>query len=366
MVCKNCGNNLRENEKFCTVCGTYNDTSDSIEEELKPEEEMEDDSYEEINEFELKAKAEHKEKKRPKPEVQVVEYTPKEDPYVVAYIGEDYKWIAERPFNIYALLLSWIYFLYRKMYLIGIIGLAITGIVLRISPIIVVPYIVLSMVGCGLFFNKIYLDTVERKVARIQAKSNPLDDVEAICKKKGGVNVFMPLLIFFIFLAIMLFSYFNFNMTPAKEQKYWEETSTNLANCKTICRQIYAQNQEQGETIEEMGCEITTQVGSSEKNYSIFLKINKAGTEKYILYQKISNDSYIVSGDTDQIEQLEEYKKAQVLRESDQEFLQVSKDLPNTYATLKDDSDYEDKLISKYANTSAKTHFIFIKDDLFQ
>ena len=35
MVCSNCGNTLKENEKFCTLCGTYNDPSNSLESDVK-------------------------------------------------------------------------------------------------------------------------------------------------------------------------------------------------------------------------------------------------------------------------------------------------------------------------------------------
>ena len=46
--------------------------------------------------------------------------------------------------------------------------------------------------------------------------------------------------------------------------------------------------------------------------------------------------------------------------------LQISKDLPNTFQTLRDDANYEDNLISKNANTKPKTHFVFTKDDIYQ
>ena len=158
MICRNCGNTLKENEKFCTLCGTYNDPSvppeendfDSPNQEMKfirkNEEQDPDDSYMAPDISEENYEEE--------------DYSSKDDPDVVAYIGEDYKWIAKRPFNIYALLFSWIYFLYRKLYLIGIIGLVVTGIVIKFLPFLLIPCVILSMVGCGLFFNKIYLAKV--------------------------------------------------------------------------------------------------------------------------------------------------------------------------------------------------------------
>ena len=66
------------------------------------------------------------------------------------------------------------------------------------------------------------------------------------------------------------------------------------------------------------------------------------------------------------IEDLEKTKEKYGLADSDQEFLDTSKDLPNKFDALKDDASYEDKAILNGKDTKEKTHFRFNKDDLYR
>ncbi len=365
MLCKNCGNQLREGEKFCTVCGTYNDPDDiddSLDENAVPLENQ-------LNEFELKGKSveQPKEKKKKKKKKKPVreEVVREDDPYVVAYIGEDYKWIAERPFNIYALLLSWIYFLYRKMYLIGILGLILTGFIIKVFPDIIIPYIVLVMLGTGIFFNKIYLDTVNRKVKKIEKNAKNLDNIESICRKKGGVNVFVPLLVFFIFLIVMLLSYVNISIPFFRTSKYQNENNLNKANCKSIGIQVYEDinKKERIGDLEEFVCEIDL---GPKKLYDLYYKLNYNGSTRYIYFEDTVSEEYLLKADTDYIDELEQTQKEFDLTDSDKDFLQQSRELKNKYSSLKDESDYEDTLIKKDKEIKEKTHFIFTKDDIYK
>ena len=363
MKCKNCGNDLRAGERFCTNCGTYNDPSE-VEEKpskkkgLTPEDEMEDNSFSEFNEFSPTTNKKSKVK-----ESTDIDYSVKGDPFIAAYIGEDYKWVVERPFNIYALIFSWMYFLYRKLYIIGIVGLVITGIILKFIPIIIVPYIILSMVGSGVLFNKIYLDIIETKVHKLEQKTTSADQLESLCKKKGGVNVFIPLLIFFVFIIIMLLSYINVNIGN-DTSKYWSENGTNNANCKAMGKNLYKNLSEsvQGGTLEELACEIDL---GEKKIYNVYLKLNKEGTYRYLYFQSDTEGFFNLKGNTDFVENLENTEKQYGLTESDKELLIVSKELSNKFSAIKDDSDYEDELINKGKDTKEKTHYVFTRDDIF-
>ena len=373
MRCKNCGNQLKEGEKFCTLCGTYNDPNDPFvenpikipknhdEKEVKEEEKTEEnDDYSDINEFSFNKKLKEKNK-----DLGLVdeELTMNDDPYVASYIGEDYKWIVERPFNIYALLLSWIYFIYRKMYLIGTIGLFVTGLIVRFIPILTIPVIVLVMVGSGVFFNKIYLKVVEKKVNRIAAKvDSPTDAMEA-CHDKGGVNVWIPLLIFFIFLVFMFLTFFRIFGKP--KPKYWRENSYNQANCKRISQIVYKNLDDKikANPLESMACIVNT---GTKKTYSIYIKLDAYGTSRYIYYESDQSNSgdYVLKGDTAYIKELEEREKKGGLATSDKEFLDTSKELSIKYSSFKDDSDFEDKLIFKGKDTKEKTHYVFTREEI--
>ena len=161
MVCKKCGKKLKIGEEFCSVCGYYNGSNDDEQGFLDDEdtksyndddffdevEEVDEEDYDkdnggkvveenlinrlnvednnDINAFSTKSNAKSSKK-------EMTNF--KEDRLIEAFIGEDYKWIIRRPLNIYALLLSWVYFIYRKMYITGVLGLILTGVVCRLLP----------------------------------------------------------------------------------------------------------------------------------------------------------------------------------------------------------------------------------------
>ena len=348
MVCKNCGEKLRSNEKFCTVCGYYNDDEGDL---------LENKEQEKKQEF----------KEEIAPEAEEIEETENQEPnenLMEVYIGEDYKWVMEKPFNIYALLFSWMYFLYRKLYLTGIIGLVITGIILEYVPAIVIPYIVLSMVGSGIFFNKLYIKIVERKVKAIEKDSLGLDSetIERKCKRRGGVTVIIPLVILFAFLIVLIYLKMDVKITD-ENQRYWKENGENKANCKSMSRQAYnalGSNNVPG-TIEEAVCSIEL---SDRKSYNIYLKVSDKAQYQYILFTNEVEGYLEMKGNTEEIKELEASKEVYGLSTEYEEFLQTSKELASKYESLKDDAEYEDKQIKANANTREKTHFVFTKDDI--
>ena len=381
MRCKNCGNELKSTAKFCTLCGNYVDDDDdgSLEsdrlgkmtkKEMKHSYTENEFLNQEIQEDIKKEKKEKKKKKKEKnieipDDISIEDDTSKDfNPNLAAYVGEDYKWVVDRPFNIYALLLSWMYFLYRKLYLIGIIGLVITGIILVFIPAIIIPYIVLSMVFSGMFFNRIYLNVIEKRVAAIEQEAVDQGEfaVEEKCRKKGGVNVLLPLLIFFIFLVIVLSRYIHFEY-HGKISKFWGETSSNQANCKTMGKRIYTSFKDYGVDgdLQELICEITT---TPNKTYNIYMKVIKDQKTEYYYFQPNSDGYFSIKANTTMIPELETLQKDYGLAENYKEFLTLSKDLSNKFATLKEEAEYEDRLVEKGKDKQAKTHFVFTKDDI--
>lgn len=358
MVCKNCGEQLKSNEKFCTVCGYYNDPDDTslendrvglLGKKRKPPEEVQS-----LEEYENKILDEE-----PAPQ-----FFSHEDHFLSVFIGEDYKWIAQRPFNIYALLFSWMYFLYRKLYIIGILGLTLTGVILKFAPIIVVPYIVLSMVGSGLFFNKIYLALSSGKVEKIVHSSEGLDNytIEEMCKRKGGVTVALPLLIFLVFLIIMFFSLINIQYNDQKP-RFWSANNENKANCKSMGKQAYKimQNYDIEGNLEELICVVEIK---DKKSFDIYIKVNDKAQYQYIYFMNDKEGYFTLKGNTTIIKELEATLEGYGLSESDKDFLTTSKGLSSKFESLKDDSDYEDKLIDQNKDTQEKTHYVFTKDDI--
>ena len=108
MRCRNCGKKLREKEKFCTVCGYYNDGKDDDFQvdgvlfdndlDLSDDSEIEENNeLDDTGEFDLKANASG---------TRDNEFYYKDEKFLEAFIGEDYKLIKKSPFNIYAFLLT--------------------------------------------------------------------------------------------------------------------------------------------------------------------------------------------------------------------------------------------------------------------
>ena len=108
MICRGCGKKLKKGEIVCTTCHYDNEgIEESIEEDALDHleyfkdpylEDVEDDSEEILDEEETDS------------DLEEYEFTDEDfDYYVSLYIGEDYKLIVEKPINIYALLLSYMY-----------------------------------------------------------------------------------------------------------------------------------------------------------------------------------------------------------------------------------------------------------------
>ncbi len=378
MRCQGCGKKLKDNETVCTECGYYNGEKEvSLEDDEiknldyfkdpydKDEEVIEvldDDDNEETYE-ELDENAFSEESYEDEDEYD--DESLSEDGFLKDYIGEDYNWIVEKPFNIYALLLSWMYFLYRKLYIIGIIGLAITGYVLRVTPNILPIYIIIVMVLSGILFNPIYLIISKIKVANIvnrySDKSN--QEIREICADKGGVNTPRALLIFLIFLIIMLFTYIHFG-TKENKPSFWKENTENNANCILITKEAYSLIEKSLITgsYEESACEVKKE---KTKNYDIYFKIRQDNQYRYI-YVKNEGKYLTVKGDTKDIEKLEKDKLDKNILEEEETMLEVSKALSKTYSDIKRKSEEEQRLIDAKKNTSERLHYIYTKDDIFK
>ncbi len=378
MRCQGCGKKLKDNETVCTECGYYNGEKEvSLEDDEiknldyfkdpydKDEEVIEvldDDDNEETYE-ELDENAFSEESYEDEDEYD--DESLSEDGFLKDYIGEDYNWIVEKPFNIYALLLSWMYFLYRKLYIIGIIGLAITGYVLRVTPNILPIYIIIVMVLSGILFNPIYLIISKIKVANIvnrySDKSN--QEIREICADKGGVNTPRALLIFLIFLIIMLFTYIHFG-TKENKPSFWKENTENNANCILITKEAYSLIEKSLITgsYEESACEVKKE---KTKNYDIYFKIRQDNQYRYI-YVKNEGKYLTVKGDTKDIEKLEKDKLDKNILKEEETMLEVSKALSKTYSDIKRKSEEEQRLIDAKKNTSERLHYIYTKDDIFK
>lgn len=106
-----------------------------------------------------------------------------------AYVGKKYDKIKNGKFNIWSFFFGSLYFMYRKMFLYGIIIYTIQLILLNGVKyggwICVIIDIIL-----GLFTNKIYLQEVSKRVSKIKADNSgkSYDVIATICELTGGTS----------------------------------------------------------------------------------------------------------------------------------------------------------------------------------
>ena len=400
MHCKNCGKKLKTNEIFCSSCGYYNgDKQDETKDEKENNFESEnidlslnnnsddnislDDDYpynddnisldddisnndddlliednQDINDIEIQSF-----NTKPEDSMKKSFFDFQYDRFLEAYIGEDYKEVARKKINIYAFFLNWMYFLYRKLYIIGIIGLIITGIVLRVFTKYFLYYLIVVMILSGLLFNPIYLFVAKKRVLYLKKKSQYDDDfsIEQLCKKKGGVNFVIALIIYALFLIIIFFSMYRV-IFPSKHDKYFKENSVNKATCTSIIKNIYftRDSLKIDGNINEGLCNI---VPGKNNNYNIYVKVDKNNTTYYLFY--IAQDNKLsLKGNTLYINDLELKEQNKTISDEELTFLDNSRLIETRYRNIKNDSKTEDILIEKNKATDEKLNYILSEEEI--
>lgn len=382
MKCVKCGKRLKNNEKFCTYCGYYNDegtdenwSPNATDEDLIEENWYDDDVDSKVDEDEAIIEPVKKEKKKkekpvkekpikeekPKKEKPVKEIKIKEDNevydqnerYIEAYIGEDYKLIKKSPFNIWAFLLNWMYFLYRKLYITGIIGLVVTALVAFFFTKYFVYFLVISLLIIGFGFNYYYVFIVKGKVNKILKDYEGSDSfsLEKICRELGGVNVIIALVIYLIFLIVIVLSIVKPSFNTSHNDKFFKENSENKANCTSLVRLIYQEEK----TNTDKSTEALCKVNKNKKNYELYLKTTKDKKTVYVYYE--TNNDYIEY--INSTESYETLSKKKNLTTEEQKQLSDIKMIISNYKTGREKSIEEDNQIKNKTNREEKIYYLF-------
>ena len=393
MLCKKCGKKLKPDEEFCSVCGYYNDPNDEVFSE-EDDKSFDDDYFDEIrdadddddenvghDEIDDMVESNLINGVNVPDNEELMEFTPtseadpkqkltnfKDDRLVEAFTGEDYKWIIRRPFNLYAFFLSWIYFLYRKMYITGLIGLVITGIVYKFFPSFVIPYAIIVMVLSGFLFNPLYKLYASIRIKSIRKHNYGSDDftIEQICQQKGGTSLILTLVIFFIFLVVMIRTYYSFSINR-ENTKFWSENSENKANCTSMSKSNYkslSEYEAEG-VLEEAVCNVRKT--NSTKSYDIYLKITNPETNTFrIVFFRDDKDSVTIEGVGVNLELLQDKNRNGIISEEETQLLNRTLEIRNQYTKIHDASIDEDRLIKTKKNKSEKINYIIPKDEILR
>lgn len=384
MVCKNCGHTLLENEKFCTMCGNYVDEvshtsqvkkNNIIISEEPPEMKNRDDYYDASslvsinnnndvtspppNNFsDINRRDSH-------PEIQMNEN--RYDRLLEAYIGEDYQEIVRKKINIYAFLFNLFYFLYRKMYIIGILGLIILWIIAIKHTIFIIPYIGVIALLSGVLFNPIYLKIADIKIKRIRKNNSSTDDFELmeVCRKKGGVNAVIALLIYLIFIVSIIGTLFSFKLFLNGKDKYWEENNNNRANCMYLTKNtlFYIKNNEIKGDVEESVCK---KFGEDNKYFDIYIKMKRIDGSFSYLYFTTGDTEINLNNNTERKSTLESKAMNGTISEEEKKLLEDYELIESDYSKIKADSEKYEELLAAKKNKSERTSFVFTKEEIFR
>lgn len=196
MICLKCGNELKDNEQICGVCGYNKNTIENND-----------------NPFGIKNQGIYNQNPVDKEKAQeILDHQKQFQQLTEIYIGSMYYNFKKGSFSWCAFFLGAIYTLYRKM-----IGISIILICLNIATIYIfqnnlILFWIVQFIIClflGLNFKKIYFNDCIEKTAKIK-KNNPdkgYNQLTEIVKVKGGVNILYPILAMIIIAAITLILY---------------------------------------------------------------------------------------------------------------------------------------------------------------
>lgn len=133
------------------------------------------------------------------------------------FIGDNYNKITTKPFSFAGAIFGGLYFIYRKMYLVGIVLYILQCFLLylNLNIYIAISISLIMMILMGIFVNKIYLNYAKKRVNKIilENPGRTQNDLSMICIKKGGKNgIFKVLLIAFITAICTNFIISKFNL----------------------------------------------------------------------------------------------------------------------------------------------------------
>ena len=212
----------------------------------------------------------------------------------MAYVGRNYVKISKKNFSFSAFLLNWYYLLYRKKYLIAVLGmlliivLTILSNTLPVMKYIIVAITVIVSAVLGVFFNSRYIKFINKKTKILKEKNSNLD-VETflkLCQRKGGTSLFSSTIIYTLFLiGIILISNLSiFRTIPRTKSEKEEKPDVEVkvidreyqkkkSQCKSYAQAVYQSYSEANLEIEYIGCNM--------------------GKEKYVILKTASKDNQV-------------------------------------------------------------------------
>ena len=139
--------------------------------------------------------------------------TKKDKKLFSAYIGPNYERITDDRFNYAAFLFGGSYFIYRKVYVIGIalqclaLGACVFLPLASVKPYIIILFELILSICSGLFANQIILNDVASKIIKLKISNVP--NIKEELKRIGGVNVIAFVISFIVLVYIYESTYYG-------------------------------------------------------------------------------------------------------------------------------------------------------------
>ena len=202
--CPNCGSQIIMGDKFCRVCGTniislQNNINQNYNQQILVNQQ---------NNIQAPMTFEQQQMTNPlKNEPHYVPVT--DDDLINEYIGNNYKELKAGGFSFCTLFFGFIYLMYRQMYLLGIIWIAINALCVKFLPTYTFIVSGLISISLSIMFKSLYLKKVRNKVEKIKQQNQNLDSSElrALCRQRGGTSAAAVILILLIYAIVFYMSY---------------------------------------------------------------------------------------------------------------------------------------------------------------
>lgn len=290
----------------------------------------------------------------------------------MAYVGQNYVKMSKQEFSFAAFLGSFYYLLYRKKYVVGILGLwliilllffAKTSVVILVLGVVVLVIINLLL---GLKFNGWYIKTATKKTKKLRERTDDLTSEEFIklCQKKGGTSYLAATVIFSIFLVIsvsILTSNFKFHPTAATGEVTDTAYSEKRNTCSNYFHSVEETYQSYDREVTYFGCYL----GDSDP-YILLEAIDNNTQLSYIAKYEINEQrgQLLLDRTTEQLKTLREKKENNTLTEEEKVELTEEEDLEEEFSEFKEFIKEEKKMYKQ--DSTYERNYVNVQVEKFQ
>ncbi len=131
-------------------------------------------------------------------------------------------------FNIFCMLFSFFYFLYRKMYLVGLISFLIQAVIANYIKNVFVS--IICMIILGFIFYPLYKIHIRRKISKIREKVTTEEEINNMCEKKGGTSIVAAIIIPVILILVLIASLGMKVLDSATDNINNQNNNSNISN----------------------------------------------------------------------------------------------------------------------------------------